>query len=431
MSELDFDTILKACQMGGPSCLSVRTELVPAAGPEASVAPAKYSLDQQDAGTYLYEKRFIDTGDNRKEVRDTVLIDSKQSQINRVEAALLRAIVENNPPNLSRMPRVEVVYRSPSGEQKKETSNPELPLNTQDGPDEDVTNKEGMQEERLCDLELPHRVFDGHIRAGKVNGKRVVDHDLYVKIRNATPANARVLLDTSPATLIFGGWDATRKGGQARWRSALVGEIIGVCADRYIPKKGTARIDPLGARINLSSDDIKDLAEIQGVVLKSTRGNKHKASEIVLGGIKPVLNQLGGVSCERIIRSQVLSFATLRQIRFGGSAEADASFRALLASIALYGLALANSELYLRANCDLREAGPSEVLIDNRSGGVDQFDPLTVDTMCRILDRAFEKADEHGLGWSSESGIVLSVDGDPRIRAAASDDTANGDGGDA
>jgi hypothetical protein len=40
MSTLDFDRLLEACSPGGPSCLSVRTELKPAGGSEASVAPA-------------------------------------------------------------------------------------------------------------------------------------------------------------------------------------------------------------------------------------------------------------------------------------------------------------------------------------------------------------------------------------------------------
>jgi len=53
------------------------------------------------------------------------------------------------------------------------------------------------------------------------------------------------------------------------------------------------------------------------------------ASMLGLGGIPPTLEALAGVACHRIIRSHVLSFAALRQIRFGSSPEGDAACRAL------------------------------------------------------------------------------------------------------
>jgi len=397
MSTLDIDRLLEACNPGGPSCLSVRTELVPAGGPEASVAPAKYV--RAKANTYVYEKRFVGG-----EVRDTVLIDSKQSQINRVEAALLQAIAEGHK-ILKDLPRIEVVYQ-------------------RDGA-----------EERYSDLDLPHRAFDGHIRAGTVkrNGKskNVVDDEFYQSIRNATYANALALLNASPATLIFGGWDASRKSNQGRWRSVLVGEVIGVCANTEPSKRGGARIDPVGMKINLGSAEIKELAKRQHTELSN--GGGAKASVLGLGGIPPTLDQLGGVACERIIRSQVLSFATLRQMRFGGNSEADSeadvACRALLAAIALYGLARANSELYFRANCDLREAGPAEVLIDKRNGEVESFEPLQVEAMDALLDAAFKKAQQLKLDQVKFDGVVLSVTGDPMIKAKAMDEAVDDTGG--
>jgi CRISPR-associated protein Csb1 len=132
-----------------------------------------------------------------------------------------------------------------------------------------------------------------------------------------------------------------------------------------------------------------------------------------LGGIAPSLDQLGGVACKRIIRSQVLSFATLRQMRFGSNPEADIACRALLAAIALYGLARANSELYFRANCDLREAGPPEVLIDKRNGEVQRFAPLQVEAMDTLLSDAFRNAQSRA--DVKFDGVVLSVIGNPRI----------------
>ena len=111
---------------------------------------------------------------------------------------------------------------------------------------------------------------------------------------------------------------------------------------------------------------------------KAKNGKLVSASMLGLGGIPPTLDTLSGVACERVIRSHVLSFATLRQIRFGAGADGDAACRALLAALALNALARSDAELYLRANCDLRERGPSEVEIDQRGGGRLALEPLSI-----------------------------------------------------
>src|SRR2546429_7795431 len=96
----------------------------------------------------------------------------------------------------------------------------------------------------ILDLTLPHRVFDGHIRAGTVDGQPVTQRDAYRAMRNASPANARTLLDASPVSLIFGSWDSSRSARQGRWRSALTGEIVGLCAGDRPRAKGGARVAP-------------------------------------------------------------------------------------------------------------------------------------------------------------------------------------------
>ena len=81
--------------------------------------------------------------------------------------------------------------------------------------------------------------------------------------------HARPLLECSPITLLFGGWDASRKSHQGRYRSILVGEIIGILADQdggaeaNQSKRGGARIDPLGARIQLDRAGRKAIADAQ------------------------------------------------------------------------------------------------------------------------------------------------------------------------
>ena len=120
---------------------------------ESSLAPAKFasSVGGDKRGVYAYERRFLDGVPSQ-----AVIIDSKQSQLNRCEIALAQAITDAHP-TLSLMPRVELAYQ-------------------RDGIDEVYS-----------DLTLPHRIYDGHIRAGTVNGVPVTQLEMYRAIRNATP----------------------------------------------------------------------------------------------------------------------------------------------------------------------------------------------------------------------------------------------------
>lgn len=402
MSKITLDLLFEASLPGGASCLTSVTELEPAAGPQASVAPAKFASSDKNnkKGEYGYERRFLDGAASQ-----TVIVDSKQSQLNRCEAALAQAIDDGHP-TLSRIPRVKVTY-------------------TRDGVDE-------MQ----SDLTLPHRIFDGHIRAGTVDGEPVTQLDAYRAIRNATPANARALLDASPVSLVFGSWDSSRSTRQGRWRSALVGEIIGFCADDKPALRGGARVDPVGMQIHLDEAQLKALADAQRAELSkgtydkvTTKARKGSGpdpiSRLGLGGIPPTLDTLSGVACSRIIRSHVLSFATLRQMRFGAGTEGDAACRALLAALALNALARSDAELYLRANCDLRESGPAKVDVDQRGGGRLALDALTVAEADALLDAALAAAEQKaGVHWN---GVVLQVTGNPAIVAGA---VADEDGAD-
>ena len=395
MPKITLDLLTEASLPGGATCLTSVTELEPAAGPHASVAPAKFASGRQsDAkGEYAYEKRYLEGVPSQ-----AVIIDSKQSQLNRCEAALAQAVADGHQV-LSRMPRVEVTYQ-----------------------------RDGLNE-AYSDLTLPHRIFDGHIRAGSVGGTPVTQLDAYRAIRNATPANARAVLNASPVSLVFGSWDSSRFTRQGRWRSALVGEIIGFCADNHPALRGGARVDPVGMQVRLDEAELKALAEAQRAELSAKnfknavnakpkeKGERISASMLGLGGIPPTLDALGGVACSRIIRSHVLSFATLRQMRFGGGHEGDAACRALLAALALNALARSDAELYLRANCDLRERGPASVDIDQRGGERLVLDALTITEADELLAAALERAGQDaGVAWD---GVVLQVTGNPAVAVGA------------
>ena len=404
MTKITVDLLRNACMAGGPSVLVSSTELAPAGGPMASVAPARFVTQGANShATYAYEHRFVD-GDAAR----VVILDSKQSQLNRAEAGMAQAILDGVDP-LTRIPHIQVTY-------------------IRDGSPEVFT-----------DLTLPHRAYDGHVRAGSAEGKPATDHPAYRAARNSTPANARALLDFSPITLAYGGWDATRRSRQGRWRSALVGEIIGVLADqsldpRSAPMRGGARVDPVAMQVQLGKAAMIAIADAQrgelspklyDKIVKAAKTADEKsagptsASTLGLGGIPPTLEQLAGVACTRIQRTHVLSLATLRQIRFGAGPGGDAACRALLAALALNGLTRANAELCLRANCDLVEAGPTRITIDRRSGAFDELEPLDIAAADALLAEAIEAAARDAdVDWH---GQVFAVDGDPDVIASADD----------
>lgn len=393
---LTLKDLLEACSAGGSSVLTSVTELEAAAGLHASVAPAKY-VDRNES-VFAFEDRFIDG-----ECKRTVLIDSKQSQLNRAENALAQDLYEGNE-ILSRIPRIVVEY--------------------DDG-------------KRFSDLELPHRFADGHFRAGTVDGQPTTENEQYLAARNSTARDMRSLLNLAPSALIFGGWDATRKSNQVRLRSALVGEIIGVLSnqdgDELFSRRGGARVDPIAASVKLSGSDFKILADaqkaelspknlekIQSEVKKLKKDGTASASGLGLGAIPPSLDALGGVSCQRIIRSWVLSFAALRQLRFGGPVEKDVAGRALLAALGLAALARAERELYLRANCDLVEVSEPVVSLDLRYGKKRELDPITVEAADDLLSDAIDHATRVGVAcWQ---GQVLQVKGNPIVLQSAVDE---------
>ena len=396
--DIKFEDLKKACASGGASTLVSVTELKPAAGEHASVAPAKFV--EGNKSTFAFETRYIDG-----EAARVVLIDSKQSQLNRAEAAIMQDIRAEHPV-MRKLPRIEVTYEN---------------------------NGKSIA---YTDLELPHRFADGHIRAGEIDGQPATAHEKYRAVRNSTPADLSALLDTAPAAAVFGGWDSLRKKNQLRLRSALVGEIIGVLADQarsgeaQLSRRGGARVDPLEMSVRLSAADMEQLVrsqegELSDKFISKRREDIKKAkkdtalsgSVLGLGGIPPQLEALGGVACQKIIRSWVLSFATLRQLRFGKNEKANIAARALLAALGLSAIARAEQELYLRANCDLVEAEEPQVTLDGRYGNTRPLNHITVETADDLLAQAIDYAQSHHVAhWN---GQVLSVTGNPVILRGA------------
>lgn len=396
MESISLNDLTQACRPGGSGALTSTTPLRPAEGPHAAVAPAKFVSAARGGGsTFAFETRY-----HEGQPKHTVLIDSKQSQLNRIEETLENAVHDQHP-ILSRTPRIEATYGH----------------------------------EVVSDLRAPHRAFDGLIRAGTVDGRPITQSDAYRRARNASKTDARALLELSPGSLVFGSWDSTRATNQARFQSALTGEIIGILADQSgqveatPPRRGGARVDPVGMSVQLSAEELGSLVDAQAESmspktvdkirsdLKKAKDKKVSASMMGLGGVPPTLEALGGVACSRIIRSHVLSFAALRQLRFGAGPDGDTACRALLAAFALNGLARSDAELHLRANCAMVEDGLTTVLLDQRHGNTHELAPLTIDEADELLGAAIDQAVKTaGIRWD---GQVLHVEGSELITGGA------------
>ena len=413
--------LIENVKLGGGSVITSITELEPAAGSHASVAPAKYveGKGQGAKSVFVYETRYIagkpENQDEPKKKEDpktakkavkgkpqtVVLIDSKQSELNRAEAAIEQGR-QYGDEAVVKIPRAVVTYQ------------------TENGPVE------------YTDMELSHRVFDGHFRAGTIDGEPITENDQYRALRNCTPADMSALLNTAPAALLFGAWDSTRKSNQVRLRSALVGEIIGVLADQkrsgeeQQARRSGARVDAVAASVQLTPKDMESLVNDQEAELSDKNiseqrkkikgaksGDRISGSALGLGSIPPSVEEIGGVSCRRIIRSWVLSLASLRQLRFGQDETKNIAARALLAALGLNAIARAERELYIRANCDLIESAAPVVTLDQRFGEKKEFAPLTVEQADQLLLEAIENAKKAGVAdWN---GQTFNVEGNSII----------------
>lgn len=397
MSKMTYQLLEDSMRTGGASALSESTELGMAGGPQALVAPAKYTSGKNsNEATYVFETRYVDGNSVH-----TVLIDSRTSEANRLEEAMIQATKEGQR-TFSLMPHVRVMYHA-------------------GGTDERIKD----------DYQLPHRAFDAHIRLGfsdLVHSSSIIQDERYKAMRNASPADASGLFEWSPVTVLLGGWDSTRKTNQARFASCVTGEIIGVLSDQdsdpkdVVTHRSGARIDPFGAEFG-TLDKVYEKELRQRAEMKETTSGKWSA--LTLGAIPPSAGQeaLDGISVKKIIRSRELSFSALRSLDFGKGAQGNLAARCLLAALALDAMARADSELCLRANAHLIELDKPEILIHERYGKTEQVEPMTVEEADALLDEAYEKASEQGVRWE---GKALEVYGDDKILDGI-DDAADGE----
>jgi CRISPR-associated protein Csb1 len=348
---LNYATLVRAVEQD--AALRRRQVLQPVGGKGDKIFPPTYPPEAGRRGgpRHVFERRRIDGAEVW-----CVLVDSVQSQANRLEEALLSAVREK----AVTLPYVTV----------------------------DFAGKELAGLTEITSLEAPHRVYDAILRDSLLNGQPFMRSALGLRLAEAKPSDATALLETSPTALLFGAWHSTGEGGGlgAKFPRCLVSEIVAVntpvdeIADprtgeiepRTSGRRTGSRIDPLGV---LRKVEVFKSPEGWDVV-KERAGRAPKPvrpSEINHGNIAPSVQPLG-VTCDHAEHVAVISFAALRRLAFGGGMR-DRAGRALLAALGLMAVTEQDARGYaLRSRCDLVCEGHAPLELVHSDGAIDQVE---------------------------------------------------------
>ncbi len=361
MDTLSLDHIRQAVAGGAAAFRSV-TAYQPAGGPGDKVFPPTY-----EGGAYATEMRHIDG----VEV-PCVLVDSVQSQANRMETALLEEWEDGAIP---------------------------LPVVTVDFAGYDLPKPF-----RVTSLEAPHRIADALLRDSLLDDVPFRQSKTGQKIDLADARNATTLFELCPTALVFGMWDSTgpRGGMGSKFQRAVVSEFIGLHA--VSGKRTSSRIDP--AQVLRSAGPVYRTPDGGWTLEQSQAASGQRSgvrpSEVNHGNITPSIAE-GGFTISKALQTTVLSLAALGRLRFPidgvpSDRETDRAARTALAALALLGAALVRETgADLRSRCQLF---PTEAflweLLDRPGAGVSRFE-LPADRAREIYVEAVSEARSAGL----------------------------------
>lgn len=359
--------------------------LQPVGGPGDKIYPPTYPAERKGAPPrHVFERRRVDG----KEFW-CVLIDSVQSQANRLEEALLAAAEEDNGDGLVPLPYVTVDFGG-------------MGL----GPLERVTS-----------LDAPHRIYDAILRDSTLNNIPFMESEEGRCLAAAKPANATALLELSPNALLFGSWHSQGEGGGigAKFSRALVSEIMGINTPvengstdsrtgevevQTAARRTGSRIDPLGI--------LRRVQVFKGMSVSNWNTDENAAgpeaklvrpSEINHSNIAPTVEPLG-VTCDYAEHRVTITLAGLRRLRFGGG-ERDITGRTLIAALGLLAMTEQDARGYaLRSRCDLVCDGSASLELVHTDGLVDElnFDRTAARTLYRD---AYANAEAAGFKFRS------------------------------
>ena len=398
---IDLQTLRDAVG-GTAAAFRCVTDYQPAGGPGDKVFPPTY-----EGGKYVTEER-IDPATG--EVRQCVLLDSVQSQANRMELALLEA------------------HRA---------GTVQLPLLVTRFDQEELLKKF-----TVTSLEAPHRVADALFRDSLIEGTIFRKSEKGRILDTAEVRNATGLLGLCPTALIFGLWDSTgpRGGAGCKFQRAVVSEIVGY--EAVVGKKTAIRIDP--AEIMRDSATLYERksksSDTPDWTLDKKDSNKKfkktgRPSEVNHGNILTSIEE-GGFTISKARQTTTLSLAVLRRLRFplNGAAdsdhETDLAARTALAALGLAAGTLARVDTDLRSRCQLFAVQESVWELLDRPGESPREFELSPEDSLKLLEAAITAAKNAGLPWEDEIELTPSPDLVELVRRSQELASASGEGED-
>ena len=322
-----------------------------------------------EGGQHIFRPAWIDG-----EKRNAVLLDSVQSQSNRIEMTILDAFRRG----IIKYPDIELVVKADTGE------------------------------EHYSVLELSHRVYDASLRMSTVEGVPFPQSEVGRAVYSARTEKATALYTHAPITLALGGWDSHGGGGPlvAKLPRLITSEIVGLDAEPV--SRGAVKFDPMDIRkeagpIYLSKDPDR-LYEIDKD--KASGKKEYKPSEIGLGNV-PNFSEQGAVITEAV-QTSLVSCAAVRRLRFereDGSYDdkRDRTGQTAIVALGLFGLlAQMESGYYLRSGCDLFPIQEPKVEIIRHTLEDIQGYQISAKDAREALVKALDDAKSQGLSWRQD-----------------------------
>lgn len=410
MSEIKCLTLdaLKTAVIGHAAAFRCVTEYQPTGGAGDKVFPPTY-----EGGKYAVETRMIDG-----QPVSCVLLDSVQSQANRMELALLEAL---------RAKRIEIPLI--------------VTRFDQDGLKKKFT---------VTSLDAPHRVADAIFRDSLLGDVVFRKSDKGSVLDNADLRNATGLFGICPTALVFGVWDSTGPlGGMGtKFQRALVSEMVGYNAEAGV--KTSSRIDSaqisshvtiyeIDNDLGYTTDHEKAKKDTKGNPVLFDRGRSEKGkpgnpSKANHSNIPPTIT-VGGFTISRAVQTTVLSLTALRRLRFplsnsvDSNPDVDIAGRTALAALGILAATLAREEgADLRSRCQLFPTHDFVWELLDVPGKPPSQHKLTGDEAVELFKEALGDVKKNNLPWDDEIVLTPSSELVELVRRSQELASASGEG---
>ncbi|CAD5374846.1 CRISPR-associated protein [Rubrivivax sp. A210] len=352
--------------------------------PDGIVCPPTYAASKRGEPPYIAFRRAFVEGQQR----DVVVLDSPQSQSNRIETALLDA---------SRAGRIAY-------------------------PDIEIAFPAAFGEPVYSVLQLSHRIYDAVMRACMLDDVPFFETNIGRSVLQARLATATALFTHAPVTLTLGAWDSNGGGGPmaAKIPRLLTSEILGL--DAHPADISATKFDPMDIRKDVAelvpTHDTLRRFELKAAGGKAGKEKPKKPSEFGFGSVPSTAVPRAAV-INGAIQTSVLSCSGLRHISFPTDdgeviAARDQAGRAVLAALTLFGLVAQNESGYLlRSRCELLPHDSGRLEMIGRTLQQVETVSLEAGTARTLLAEAAQHAAQHGLNFRPQ---VLKLTADDRLQ---------------